>query len=334
MALATGDPEALTTNGGRVHDLPSRKSEAQWLRWPILKHTTPQLMSDPRLPRTSTDLAVTEQGLQLDMQLICTSADITSPEPRYISIARLLIEHREECSVSSSDRESALWQEHQDDHKSRRLGTIQALACALQLGHDWIHGVHNQLHLSADIQGRMRKHRLNVLKRAAEWALSLDLEKGLGSDRGETWIENGRINVTSSLLSPEAENLYYNLLQFADRISFTDSAVTSDGSHRDVSNCADDDFAVQMLHLSSANAAPFLVLAPNFDQSHLEFSLAFCIPEVLASEAYRDLPRLWILKECREDGKERSFELVSKTRLIGPAGVPKGERMGKVVIAG
>lgn len=317
VALASGDPTALTTTGGPIHS-PNRKRENQWLRLPVLIDTT-RVMGKASLPKIGTDLSMTDQGLQLAMQFVCTSADVAAAECRYLSLSTLLIDRRAMCNSSLWGEESHLLLDHEDEdesYKGTRVYHIQALACALQLGVDWI--IQINTNLFANLPGMdvgMEDGLKQDFKDAVNWALSLD-----------------ESTLTSSILSIETQRWYSILLHFADKLVFAGLAATNDKSTR-AAAYTNTDFAVQILHPSNAGVHQFVVFSPVCDQSEPD-SLKFCMPEVLANEEYRNLSRLWILKECREDDRGRKFELVSKTRLLGTADAPKGVRMGKVVIVG
>lgn len=368
VALASGDPTALTTNGGPVHSH-NREFETQWLRWPISDDTL-RPMGVRSLPKIETDLVMTMQGLQLDMQFICTSDDAASAEYRYLSVARLLIDHRAMCKSPASEPD--LWldvTESNEEYQEMRLCYIQALACALQLGADWIIQVY--LKLFANLPGAevLMEEALNqVIKDAVDFAFSIEIDEDLGPDMRETWEENGQVDVEGDekpslhdehqlpyitlarsagaeseeeefkryeeedQLSPEGHIQYWTLLRFADRLVVVGLAVTTNKCHRSAAY-SDTDFAVQILHLPSAGVSPFVVFAPECDQSP-NSSLNFCIPKALVNEVYWSISRLWILKKCSQDGTGRSFELVSKTRLIGTLDAPEGEREEKIVIAG
>jgi hypothetical protein len=332
IALAAGDGTALTANGTSIKPVEGRR-ELQWIRLPGHMDSL-RPIGPSRLPKITMDLALMPQGLELDVTFICTSSVAMLAERRYLSIARLLIDHRAMCPVSIG--QANLWLDDQTDDRmyaDLRLYYIQAFACSLQCGAQWIVESKRILcEIMPGVNASLDRDLQQKFEEAVEWALSIEIEDDLGEDMREVWGEN---EVDESWAAQEGEDTtqehepffateeekYYNLLlSFVDDIITIGLAVSS----KEGQNALDLSFAVQICHDKSS---PFLIFAP-VNNGCLVWDL--CIPNALLDETYRWIARAWVLENCIGQGDDKAYKLIMKTRLFG-APAPAG-RNSRVVV--
>ncbi|KAI9727405.1 MAG: hypothetical protein M1834_008411 [Cirrosporium novae-zelandiae] len=324
VALAAGDPTALTLNGLKLRSL----NENQWLRMPLPgggDQARPQ--GSPIIPPTIMNTCITKRGLEIDVVHLCTHKSISLPDQYYLSMARLLVDNRGTCTTRIPSTVLRLDDEmNEPTFADLRLYYIQALACVLQCGKEWSVDCYKRLQFSSqsgiifDWEDRAKEG----FEEAIDWALATEIEEDISPDMNEMWEE-----VDWSLL-PWEHNCYAHILNFVDVLIGIGLAIPNkDDQNRPLEPCA-----VQICTIEQAeDTSQFVVFTPKFPLVSLNTwrsltSLWYlCIPKALVSESYNWMSRAWILEDLdlveSNDGM-KAYAIVAKTRLIGPATTPKG----------
>ncbi|KAI9878789.1 MAG: hypothetical protein M1830_010530 [Pleopsidium flavum] len=115
VALAAGDATALAVNGRRIYSLKAQEEEqAQWVQMPGASDDA-RPTGAPTIPRTVIDARIRDQELELNMLFAAMSSTPVSQPYMWL------------------DTEM-----DEDVYKEIRLYYIQAFACALQCGKEWM----------------------------------------------------------------------------------------------------------------------------------------------------------------------------------------------------
>ena len=251
IALATGDLTALTTNGKSLSRLEAgQEKKYGWIRMPGSGDQARPLGA-PTIPRSSMDILLTEGGLEIDLEFIPNDQVLTAAEQKYQSLARLLIDHRAMIQTPISD--TALWLDFETDetvYMQVRLYYIQALACVLQCGKEWM--VDCRSRLGANLPGidfGLGDDFKQNLEDAVEWAFSIDIEDDIGPDMQETWEDENEdggqenesppsdhsediyeydqeTNIGTTYTTRETQNWHKILLELADEVIVTGLAIS------------------------------------------------------------------------------------------------------------
>lgn len=227
-----------------------------------------------------------------------------------------------------------------------RISYIQALACALACGKDWMLIYHTKSYVSLPVGVDLRWDAMarESFGQAIDWGLAAVIEQDIGPDLKETWEDGGTIMWADSVsqtqdeistdlvdisyieLNQEEQAWYNTLLDFTETRVNLGLAVfpESDGSE-----AAQEVWSVQMCNLSEGYK--FLVYAPvagTQEQFHLG------IPTVLRDDAYGWMSRLRLLREEKSSTPlPHRSSLSRKSRLAGISSLPHEPRT-RVTIVG
>lgn len=330
VAMAAGDATVLTTNGPR-----SFWKNRQWIRVPSSGDQARRIGS-LTIPRTTIDARIVREGLELHMLFLGTNIALKSPSQHYLSIARWLIDHRALCEVSIDDQEMRLDTEADETiYAKLRKSYIQALACALACGKDWMLVYYTKSYVSlpggVDLQwDAIARERFG---HAIDWGLATVIEKDIRADLKNEWQDGGTIMWADSVIqtqeadiSPNAadksyielnqeEQVWYSmLLDFTEILVNFGLAVFPEA---DGSEVGEEVWDVQMCSIPEVSM--FLVYAPAAGTQE-QFHLA--MPKALWDDSYRWMSRLWLLQENKFSTLPHQYSLNGKSRLAGIAPLP------------
>lgn len=333
IALGAGDVTALTTNGRRLTRLEAgQNSRYGWIRMPGSGDQARPLGA-PTIPRSSMDVILTQRGLEIDLEFLSNDQVLTPAEPKYQSLARLLIDHRAMTQTSISD--PALWLDFETDgtiYMQVRLYYIQALACVLQCGKEWM--VDCTSRLGAALPGvdfGLENQFRQDVEDAVDWAFSINIGNDIGPDMRETWgdedEDEGRENESQPTdrgeelynydeeMTSEATNTalekqkwYRILLQVVDEVIVTGLAISYE-SERGEENVP---YSIQIY--KDPHCSPFVVFAPSWTS---ERGYSLCIPKCLVPECYSWTSRLWVLEQLEAPLQESQIAMAAAEKSIG-----------------
>lgn len=336
VAMAAGDTTALTTNGPRsINSDGQTWKNRQWIRVPSSGDQA-RRMGALTIPRTTINAKVVRDGLELDMVFLGTNLALTSPSQHYLSIARWLIDHRALCEMSIYDQEMRLDTEADETTYAKlRISYIQALACALACGKDWMLVYHTKSYVSLPVGVELQwdaMARENFVQ-AIDWGLATVIEQDIGTDLREAWQDGGTIMWADSVtqtqdemsndladksyieLNQEEQTWYNMLLDFTETLVNFGLAIFPEFG----SEAEQEVWSVQMCNLSEVSN--FLVYAPaagTQEQFHLG------IPTALRDDAYGWMSRLWLLREEKSiNPLPHRYSLSRKSRLAGISSLPQ-----------
>ena len=277
------------------------------------------------------DKLLTEGGLEIDLEFIPNDQGLTAAEQKYQSLARLLIDHRAMIQTIS---DTALWLDFETDetvYMQVRLYYIQALACVLQCGKEWM--VDCRSRLGANLPGidfGLGDDFKQNLEDAVEWAFSIDIENDICPDMQETWEDENEdggqenqspprdhsddineydqeTNIGTTYTTRETQNWHKILLELADEVIVTGLAISYE-SERGEANVP---YSIQVYE--EPHCSPFIVFAPSWT-SERRYNL--CIPKSLRSESYSWTSRLWILEQLDAPLQEGRIALAGAENFV------------------
>ena len=346
VAMAAGDTTTLTTNGPRCIDNENQpRTNRQWLRIPVGEDQA-RRMGALTIPRTIMDVKVVEDGLELDFLFLGTDAALNPPPKHLLSIARWFIDHRALSMMFADEQEMRLDTEPDEAlYAKLRITYIQALACALACGKDWMLLYHVKSHVSlpSGIHLQWSPSSKEQFTKAIDWGLGTAIEQDVGDDLRETWQDGGTLmwaddappmqeetasdDLADEPYSPlnQEEQLCYNIL-----LDFTETLVNFGLAVFPGSNGAEvtrETWSVQMLDAPEASAA--LVYAP---AAETHGALHLGVPKALRSDAYDWMTRLWLLREDKKKESGSRYCLCGKSRLAGISPLPLRPDMRVIVV--
>ena len=148
------------------------------------------------IPRTVMHVKVVEDGLELEVLFLGTNAALDSPPQHYLSIARWLIDHRALCEMSIDEQEMRIDTEPDDAFYAKlRIAYIQALACALTCGKDWMlpYEVKSHVSLPGGMHLQWSPASREQFAQAINWGLATTIEQDIGDDLEEIWQVGGTL---------------------------------------------------------------------------------------------------------------------------------------------
>ncbi|KAL8887953.1 MAG: hypothetical protein Q9215_004536 [Flavoplaca cf. flavocitrina] len=327
VALAAGDATALATTGSRSIDGGSQlETKKHWVRAPSALDQAKRIGA-LRIPRTHINARSITSGLELDVLRLGTSQELmAAPSQYHLSIARWLIDHRALCPMLLDEQEMRLDMEADErTYAGLRIVYIQALACALACGRDWILAYHARSYviLPGGVDLHWNPEAKATFGAAVDWGLAIDIAHDIDPNLEESWQDFGTIMWASdvqhegyggndsvasyagepwtSSLSADEEVWCSLLLDFVETLVTFGLAIPTP----DLDTAKDFTWKVKMV--SDFQGSNALVYAPE-GQYHL------CVPMALEDDAYNWMSRLWFLS-----GEERSghYRLLGKSRIAG-----------------
>lgn len=345
-ALAAGDTTALTTNGPRpVVDKGRVGKNRHWIRIPSSEDQA-RRRSAITIPRTTIDVKVVEDGLELEILFLGASAILTAPSQHYLSIARWLIDHRALCKMSLDEQEMRIDTEADELIYVRlRISYIQTLACALACGKEWMlaYYVNSYGNLPSGMKLQWSPITLEIFTQAIDWALSTVIEQDIDSDLRDEWQDAGTLMwadevsetqkedtspssaVVSTVQINEGEQHWTNLLDLTETLINFGLAISPAPENLETEQ---DPWNVQICTVSGDSK--FLVYAPT---SNIEERLHLGVPKALQDDAYSWMSRVWLLQEHEISSHCRHFSLRGKSRLAGNSSLPKVPGIRVTIIA-
>lgn len=341
IALAAGDATALTSNGPRpIGDKERFGKDGHWIRIPS---TEDQLRrrSAITIPRTKMDVKVVEDGLELEILFLGVGANLTAPSQNHLSVARWLIDHRALCEMSLDEPEMTLDTETDESIYARsRISYIQALACALACGKEWMlaYYLNSYSFLPVGMELQWDPILLERFTQAVDWALSTVIEQDIDPDLREEWQDAGTLMWADDVSETQKEDtspdsavqfnqgaqVWKNLLDLTEPLVTIGLAIFPAPENLETEQ---DPWNVQICTLSGDSK--FLVYAPT---SSMEERLHLGIPKGLQDDAYSWMARVWLLQEPETSSQDRRFSLLGKSRLAGNSSLPELSGM-RVTIA-
>lgn len=332
VAMAAGDVTALTANGSRATEGEgqSRKNR-HWMRIPVTADQArpPDVLA---IARTTIDVKVLEDGLELEILFFGSNLSLTSPSQHCLSIARWLIDHRALCEIFLVDQEMRLDNEGDETtYASLRISYIQTLACALACGKDWMLAYHVKTYviLPSGIEMQWSQLSRETFAQAIDWGLATIIEKDIGADLKETWQDGGTLTFIDDVsqtqeedgtdlglqLNPKEQVWYRILLDFTERLMNFGLAIVPEYSGSEVEQEA---WSVQICNVPEASR--FLIHAPAADTQQ-QFHLG--IPKAVWDDKYSWMSRLWLLHEEVHVSLSQRYSLRGKARLAGISPLPE-----------
>ncbi|KAI4159870.1 MAG: hypothetical protein LQ342_006198 [Letrouitia transgressa] len=343
IAMAAGDSTTLTTNGSRAIEGEglSRKNR-HWIRVPSAGDQA-RRTGVFIIPRTTIDAKVVEDGLELEMLFLGSNLILTSPSQHYLSIARWLIDHRALCELSIDGQVMRIDTEADENiYASLRISYIQALACALACGKDWMLAYHakSYVNLPGGFELQWNPLSKETFSQAIDWGLATVIEQDIGADLKETWQDGGTLmwadNVTqepeeedgtdfaeqSFIQLNHEEHIWYSLLlDFTETLVNFGLAVFSEHSGSEVEHEA---WNVQICSIPEVSR--FLTYAP---ATNVQEPFHLGMPKALWDDKYSWMSRLWLLHEEKFGSPSQRYSLRGKARLAGISPLPelRGKRV-------
>ncbi|KAL8702788.1 MAG: hypothetical protein Q9201_004043 [Fulgogasparrea decipioides] len=346
VAMAAGDATTLTTNGPQSIDSEGQfDKDRQWLSVPSSGDQA-RRTGYRTIPRTHIDAKVVRDGIELDMLFFGTNLALKSPSQHYLSIARWLIDHRGLCEMSIHDQEMRLDTEADETVYSQlRVSYIQALACALACGKDWMLAYHTKSYVTLPGGLDLQWDRVSreVYSQAIDWGLATVIEQDIGADLSETWQDSGTLMWADSVTKMQedntkpdlAETIYGELGQeenhwYSILLDITETLVNfglaifpeSDGSE-----VGREEWSVQICNIPEVSK--FLVYVPSAGTQE-RFHLG--VPKALFNDEYSWMSRLWLLRAEKSGHLPYSYSLGGKSRLAGISPLPEVPGMRVTVV--
>lgn len=277
------------------------------------------------------------------MLFLGSNLSLTSPSQHYLSIARWLIDHRGLCEVLIDDQEMRTDTEADETiYATLRISYIQALACALACGKDWMLAYHAKSYVSlpGGIELQWNPLAKETFSQAIDWGLAVIIEQDIGADLKEAWQDDGTLmwadDVTqtqeedddtnpegqSSIQLNREEQVWYNLLlDFTETLVNFGLAVFPERSDSEVEHGA---WTVQICNISETSR--FLTYTP---VANVQEPFYLGMPKALWDDEYSWMSRLWLLHEEEIGSSSQRYGLRGKSRFAGISPLP--ELPGKIV---
>lgn len=335
-ALAAGDTTALTTNGSRpVGDKERSGGNRHWIRIPSCEDQA-RRRSAITIPRTTIGVKVVEDGLELEILFLGASTILTAPSQHYLSIARWLIDHRALCEMSLDEQEMRIDTETNELIYIRlRISYIQALACALACGKEWMlaYYLNSYGNIPIGMELQWSPIALEMFTRAIDWALSTVIEQDMDSDLRDEWQDAGTLMwaddvsetqeedtspcsaVVSTVQLNEGAQHWTKLLDLTETLINFGLAISPASENPETEQ---DPWNVQIC--TTSGGSKFLVYAPT---SSIEDRLHLGVPKALQNDDYNWMSRVWLLQEHETSSQCRRFSLRGKSRLAGNSSLPE-----------
>ena len=344
VAMAAGDATTLTTNGPcSIDSNRESRTRRQWLQIPTLEDQA-RRTGALTIPRTTMDVKIVEEGLELEVLFLGTNAALKSAPQHYLSIARWLIDHRALCEMSVDEPQMRIDTEPDEAlYAALRITYIQSLACALTCGKDWMlpHFLKSYVSLPTTFQLQWSSEAREQFLRAIDWGLATTIEQDIGDDLAETWQDEGTLmwadDVTQvqeeesagdsfeeesySRLNQDEQLSYKILLEFAETLINFSVAVFPRPNDAQVWQ---EVWTVGMLDIPETSTA--LIYAP---AASTQAKLHLGVPKALGSDAYDWMSRLWLL---RDENSNSQYSLRGKSRLAGISSLPDLPSMRVTVV--
>ncbi|MCJ1425625.1 hypothetical protein MMC29_003525 [Sticta canariensis] len=194
IALAAGDAIALTTTGHRpIADKERYGKNRHWIR----SADQARRAGATTVPRTTIDVKVVEDGLELEILFFGANAVLTAPSQHYLSIARWLIDHRPLCKVALDENDDMRIDMEADEsiYTRLRISYIQTLACALACSKEWMVGYYAKSYCSLPIgmEFQWSPRALETFTGAIDWALSTVIDRDIDPDLRDEWQDAGTL---------------------------------------------------------------------------------------------------------------------------------------------
>lgn len=337
IALAAGDATALTTTGPRpIGDKERYGKNRHWIRSPSGADQA-RRTGAITVPRTTIDVKVVEDGLELEILFFGANAILTSPSHHYLSIARWLIDHRSLCKVALDENGDMRIDMEADEsiYARLRISYIQTLACALACGKEWMVGYYAKSYCSLPIgmEFHWSPKALETFTGAIDWALSTVIDGDIDPDLRDEWQDAGTLMWADDIsetqkedtspdspdrspdqLDEEAQVWYSYLLDLTEILVSFGLATTAATENPETEQ---DPWNVQICTISGDSK--FLVCVPT---NSMEERLHLGVPKALRDDAYSWMSRVWLLQEHASSSQCRRFSLRGKSRLAGNSALP------------
>lgn len=338
IAIAAGDTTALTTNGPRpIGDKGQFGKNRHWIRIPSSEDQLRRRSASTH-PRTTIDVKVVEDGLELEILLLGAGALLTAPSHHHLSIARWMIDHRALCEMSLAEPEMRIDIEADESIYVRlRISYIQTLACALACGKEWMlsYYIKSYGNSPAGMELQLDPITLKNLTKAIDWALSTVIDQDIDSDLREEWGDAGTLMWADEAQEEDTSPDYTNpdsvdispvqLMEGAQvwiyLLDLTETLVNFGLAISPASECPEtEQYSWSVQICTMLDDSKFLVYTP---ASSMGERLHLGVPQALQNDAYSWMSRVWLLQEHEVSSQYRRFSLRGKSRLAGNSSLPE-----------